>query len=82
MNATYFKPVTGQTYRSRNGNTYLCLQGGVGEPGQGMTARMERQPDGWILTAHGVAQYEDGTIEWDYSTGGNWPDGKPKNWIH
>lgn len=24
------------------------------------------------MTAHGICQYEDGTIEWDYSTGGHW----------
>ena len=29
--------------------------------------------DGWSLAAHGPQIYEDGTIEWNYSTGGHWP---------
>ena len=33
-------------------------------------ARMINTKTGWTLTAHGLVQYEDGTIEWDYSTGG------------
>ena len=34
---------------------------------------MERVKDGWSLTAHGVIQYADGTIEWNYSTGEHFP---------
>lgn len=81
MNATYIIPCAGQTYTNFNGNTYLCLQSGIGsQPGREMTAKFERQPDGWTIEAHGVAQFEDGSIEWDYSTGGHWPGGWPKNW--
>ena len=36
-------------------------------------AYMERVKDGWSLAAHGVIQYGDGTIEWNYSTGEHFP---------
>ena len=36
-------------------------------------AYMERVKDGWSLTAHGVIQYADGAIEWNYSTGEHFP---------
>ena len=83
MKVNYITPVTGQEYTNHNGSTYTCLEGGKGAaPGHDMTAKFERQSDGWTLTAHGVAQYEDGTIEWDSSTGGHWPGGRPKNLKH
>ena len=36
------------------------------------SAVLIRDKDGWKLTAHGIQQNEDGTIEWNYSTGGHW----------
>ena len=65
-------PREGMTYRNRNGKTYLCTQ-----YINFTTAVMVRETDGWTLTAHEIRQYLDGTIEWDYSTDGRWPDGKP-----
>lgn len=62
-------PVEGETYHNRNGAAYLCLSSGLVEG----TATMRHTVSGWTLTAHGVRQYEDGTIEWDYSTDGHWP---------
>lgn len=64
---TYFTPVINETYVNRNGSEYICKE--VYSPGD---VRMERIKDGWSLIAHGVQQYEDGTIEWNYSTGGCW----------
>ena len=65
-------PREGTTYRNRNGKKYRCAQYINVE-----AAVMVREPDGWTLTAHGVRQYLDGTIEWDYSTDGHWPNDKP-----
>lgn len=65
-------PREGVTYRNRGGGTYRCVR----RVDDG-TAAMVREPDGWTFDAHGVRQYRDGTIEWDYSTGGHWPGGKP-----
>lgn len=57
----------GCTYTNRNGNDYLCKS----IPDEN-SAVMERLTDGWTLTAHGIQMYGNGTIEWDYSTGGRW----------
>ncbi len=80
MEKKYIIPVVGQIYTNRNGNEYLCTENCLyfseeqeqrslvlGEH----TSSMERVKDGWKLDAHGVIQYEDGTIEWNYSTGGH-----------
>ncbi len=80
MEKRYIIPVVGQTYINRNGGKYLCTENllysseeqkqrslALGEH----IAYMERVKDGWKLDAHGVIQYEDGTIEWNYSTGGH-----------
>lgn len=56
----------GKIYRNRNGKWYLCKSIDKGK------ATMERTTDHWTLVAHGIRRYEDGTIEWNYSTGGHW----------
>lgn len=65
----------GQVYRNRNGWDYLCLE----NAGPGV-AVLERVSDGWTLLAHGICVYEDGSIEWDRSTWGHWPDGRRERW--
>ena len=59
----------GKIYRNRNGSDYLCKASRDKWHGW---HTMERVSDGWTLAAHGICMYEDGTIEWDYSTGGRW----------
>ena len=61
-------PVEGVVYHNRSGFDCRCES-----CRDSMTALMVRIPDGWTCLAHGVRQYQDGTIEWDYSTGGHWP---------
>ena len=51
---------------------YLCTQVLRHAHPSDSLAGFERITDGWCLTAHGVIQYEDGTIEWNYSSGGHW----------
>ncbi len=58
----------GEVYTNRNGSAYRCTS--VSGPGR---AILERVTDRWTLLTHGITVYEDGTIEWDYSTGGHWP---------
>ncbi len=60
-------PTVGQVYRNRSGCDYECTA--VYPSGR---AAMKRVKDGWTLVAVGVRQYEDGTIEWDYSLAGCW----------
>lgn len=57
----------GKTYTNRNGSKYLC------KDVHGNCSYLERVKDGWTLVAHIITRYEDGTIEWDYSTGGYLP---------
>ena len=67
-----FALTIGAVYHNRNGSDYLCEA--IREPGCYI---MKRAKDGWTLEAHTITMYEDGTIEWDYSTGGRWADGFP-----
>lgn len=67
--------IPGCTYTNHNGSEYLCKS-----IPDNNSAVMERVKDGWTLVAHGIQKYGDGTIEWDYSTGGHWiiePDLSP-----
>lgn len=73
MKITYFVPVVGQTYQNRNGEQYLCLGVHRNTVLSDTTAEFERLKDRWTLIAHGIGRYADGTIEWNYSTGGHWP---------
>ena len=61
-------PVVGQVYHNHGGGDYRCT-----EVIDDRRAVMVRLHDHWTLIAHGVRQYEDGAIEWDYSTDGHWP---------
>lgn len=73
MNRTYFVPVVGGVYQNRNGKSYLCMRVMEQKHPSDTMAVFKRQPDGWTLTAHGISKYEDGTVEWNYSTKGHWP---------
>jgi len=57
----------GKVYTNRNGSEYLCKA-----ILESRCYVMERVKDGWTLEAHIITMYEDGTIEWDYSTCGRW----------
>lgn len=82
MEKKYIVPIVGQTYINRNGGEYRCTGNNLylndAQKQRALSlgehiAYMERVKDGWSLIAHGVIQYEDGTIEWNYSTGGHFP---------
>ena len=74
MQGTRFEPVRGQIYTNKGGGTFLC-QGGIHETPytveKAYSAFMVNTKSGWAFTANGLIQYEDGTIEWDYSSGGH-----------
>lgn len=72
MKGKRIRPTTGEVYMNRNGKVYLC--GDVWDnntPEPSFCARMTNTATGWTFTAHGIVEYEDGAIEWDYSTGGH-----------
>lgn len=71
MDGKRIKPTQGTVYVNRNGSEYLC--GDVWKndtPEPSYCASMTNKKSGWTFIAHGIIQYPDGTIEWDYSTGG------------
>ena len=61
-------PVVGQVYLNHNGQRYRCT--GIINYER---VTMERLSDGWTLIAVRTRQFEDGTIEWDHSHNGHWP---------
>ena len=82
MDKQYIIPVVGQSYHNRGGGEYRCTGNSLymndAQEQRALAlgehiAYMERVKDGWKLDAHGVIQYADGTIEWNYSTGGRFP---------
>lgn len=64
-NSTPFFPEPGTKYRNAGGGTYLCISS------YGTHANFINLASGWDFEAHGCRQYFDGSIEWDYSTGGH-----------
>lgn len=79
MRGTYIMPVVGQIYVNRNGNEYCCMENtdypnpddmqkavALGEH----RASMVRMKDGWSIQVCGLQQYDDGAVEWNYSTNG------------
>ena len=71
MKGKYITPKIGEIYRNRNGADYRC----VGFDHE--SAILENVETGWTLVAHGVQQYEDGTIEWNISGKGHFAGQRP-----
>lgn len=57
--------VPGTVYENEGGGQYLCVDYGYAND----EFEFENLKSGWRLVAHGVGVYEDGKIDWDYSTG-------------
>ncbi|WP_195376961.1 hypothetical protein [Anaerotruncus rubiinfantis] len=55
----------GTIYTNKGGGKFLCTSDTCND-----ITYFENVVSGWRLAAHCVTQYDDGTIEWDYSTGG------------
>lgn len=80
MQRKYFMPAVGQIYINRNGSTYRCISNAE-YPDEILMRRavdlgehrssMLRITDGWSITVHGICRYEDGSVEWNYSSGGS-----------
>lgn len=65
MNGKRITPEQGKVYKNKGGGEFLCIRGFDGN------AIMQNIASGWTFKANGVIQYEDGSVEWDYSTGGH-----------
>lgn len=68
MKREKFRPEKGKTYKNDNGGTYRCLESSDDQ------IIMQNVASGWTLIAHGCGIYENGSIDWDYSTGGHFAD--------
>lgn len=66
QNPQPFAPTRGGVYENAGGGRYLCES--CSSPA---SAWMINVASGWSFTAKGIVRYEDGTIEWDYSTDGH-----------
>lgn len=60
-----FAPTKGGVYENVAGGRYLCERCESPE-----WAWMTNIVSGWSFTAKGIVRYDDGKIEWDYSTDG------------
>lgn len=65
MNGKIITPEREKIYKNRGGGEFRCIRGLDGN------AVMQNIASGWTFKANRIFQYEDGTIEWDYSTGGH-----------
>ena len=61
-------PLEGHVYHNAGGGDYRVLSLTAG------CYKVQNIRSGWTCWAHGCTQYSDGSIEWDYSTGGVFVD--------
>lgn len=66
---TKFTPEVGKIYQNQFGETFRCLEV-VGSDYE-RKAVMQNVKSLWTFQANGCGMYENGTIDWDYSTGGH-----------
>ena len=59
-----FVPEVGTIYQNHGGGTFKCLSV------RGRTARFVNINSGWTFLAHECHRYTDGSIDWNWSTGG------------
>lgn len=59
----------GKTYKNKNGITYTCT--GKADEGYWMLSE-----GGYSLCAHNITLYDNGSIEWDYSTNGKFVENR------
>ena len=65
-----FTPVKGEVYTNANGAKYLCEADGHQDEDGRSIAWMTNIKSGWSMTTKGIVMYDNGEIEWDYSTDG------------
>ena len=65
MQGKRITPEQGKVYQNKGGGEFLCIESFDG------SAVMQNTASRWTFKAHGITQYEDGTVEWDYSTRGH-----------
>lgn len=74
-----FYPIYGHIYSNHGGGIFRCTSQATRSAWHGVCARMENVKSGWTFEAKGIHRYNDGTIDWDFSTDGTFADGKPRD---
>lgn len=64
------KLTKGEIYENKGGGRFICLCDANGE-----ITKLCNVASGWTLYAHVITMYDDGKIEWDFSTGGHFKVG-------
>lgn len=69
---TKFTPTPGEIYKNQGGGSFKCLRtvGFIMDH----DAVMQNTASGWTFTAHGCGMYDNGTMDWDYSSGGQFEE--------
>lgn len=63
-----YDPETGEKYQAHGGGEFVCLDA------RGRNAIMQNLKSGWTFLAHQVHVYKDGSIDWNWSTGGTFKE--------
>lgn len=75
MDGKRFMPQPGYVYRNRaswydgKASVFRCLAAHADG-----TALLANMYSGWTFLAHDIVRYDDGSIEWGYSTGGHFAE--------
>ncbi len=69
MKSKKFRPVIDKVYENKGGGLYRCIYYAADN-----VPVMQNVNTGWTLKANGICVYEDGKIEWDYSTEGHFEE--------
>lgn len=59
-------PEYGKEYENEGGGFFRCIS----RNNTAQQAILQNVDSGWTFAAHGIGQYPDGKIDWDFSTGG------------
>ena len=54
-----------EVVQHKNGWYFICIE-------DGKNPTLMNVNTGWEMVVHGLGQYDDGKIDWDFSTGGFW----------
>lgn len=70
QNPQRITPCGGKVYENAGGGKYLCTSHWASSDASWFMNIVS----GWECLAHNIVQYDDGTIEWDYSSDGHFSD--------
>lgn len=71
--------IYGKVYKNSNGELFRCVTPQFLPGYGGGEERLRNAKTGWTFRAHGVRILPDGTIDWDYTTGGYFEERRREN---